>query len=64
VREARQGHFRGGVEEPLSFDDLVKKFRANCVYGGLTDARASAMLALLQSLPGARTIDLRPLRCA
>jgi 2-methylcitrate dehydratase PrpD len=64
VREARQGHFRGGVEEPLSFDDLVKKFRANCVYGGLDRAQAEAMLRLLAELPGSARVDLQALRCA
>ena len=64
VLEARQGHFRGGVEEPLSFDDLVKKFRANCQYGGIDDAQAQRMLALLQGMLEAPSIDLQPLRCA
>jgi 2-methylcitrate dehydratase PrpD len=64
VREARQGHFRGGVEEPLSFEDLVKKFRANCAYGGVGEARAGELLALLQGLLDAPRVDLRALRCA
>jgi 2-methylcitrate dehydratase PrpD len=64
VREARQGHFRGGVDEPLSFDDLVKKFRANCSYGGLSDSDSTALLALLQSVLSSQTVDLQPLRCA
>jgi 2-methylcitrate dehydratase PrpD len=64
VREARQGHFRGGVEEPLPFDDLVKKFRANCIYGGLTDAQATSLLKLLQSVLQSAVVDLQPLRCA
>jgi 2-methylcitrate dehydratase PrpD len=64
VREARQGHFRGGVEEPLSFDDLVKKFRANCIYGGLADAQATSSLKLLQSVLQSPVVDLQPLRCA
>jgi hypothetical protein len=63
VREIRQGHFRGGVEEPLSFDDLVKKFRANCGYGGVDDRRADAMLAGLGELLDAPRVDLRALRC-
>jgi hypothetical protein len=47
VREARQGHFRGGVEEPLSFDDLVRKFRANCAIGQVEAARADDILERL-----------------
>lgn len=64
LREMRQGHFRGGVEEPLSFDDLVRKFRANCVHGGLDEATAQQLLAPLSGLLQAQRVDLRPLRCA
>lgn len=64
VREARQGHFRGGVDEPLSFEDLVKKFRANCTYGGLDDGQATVVLKHLQALPASPAVDLQPLRCA
>jgi hypothetical protein len=42
----------------------VKKFRANCIYGGLDDTQATALLKLLQSLLQSQTVDLRPLRCA
>ena len=64
VREVRQGHFRGGVEEPLSFEDLLRKFRANCGYGGVDEERAGALLAQLATLLDAPRIDLRALRCA
>ncbi len=63
VREARQGHFRGGVAEPLSFDDLAKKFRANCKYGGISDSQTAAVLHTMGTLLGQSTIDLQPLRC-
>ena len=63
IREARQGHFRGGVDEPLSYDDLVKKFRANCIYGGLREPQAEDILQRLTGLLTAPTIDLQPLRC-
>ena len=63
VREVRQGHFRGGVEEPLAFEDLVRKFRANCAYGGL-EAQADEFLDLLAFIPEAPRLDLRALRCA
>jgi 2-methylcitrate dehydratase PrpD len=64
VREARQGHFRGGIEEPLSYDDLVRKFRANCIYGGLTESHANDLLRMLTQLLNQPKVDLRPLRCA
>jgi hypothetical protein len=62
VREMRQGHFRGGVEEPLSFGELVKKFKANCEYGGVAAAQADALLALLTDLPQAPRVQLEALR--
>jgi 2-methylcitrate dehydratase PrpD len=48
VREARQGHIRGGVEEPLSRADVEAKFLANARYGGLTDGER--LLALCPKL--------------
>ena len=63
IREARQGHFRGGVEEPLSFDDLVKKFRANCVYGEITAAQTEAVLKCVSEILMNPSINLHPLRC-
>lgn len=63
VKEARQGHFRGGVEESLSFDDLVKKFRANCIYGGLPASQADLLLKHLNGIFATLKIDLQPLRC-
>jgi 2-methylcitrate dehydratase PrpD len=64
VVEIRQGHFRGGVVDPLTFDDVVKKFKANCVYGGLDAGRADALLPVLDRLLDAPRIDIRALRCA
>ena len=63
IRETRQGHFRGGVEEPLSFNDLVKKFRANCLYGQTTAAQADDVLKCVSTLLTGASIDLQPLRC-
>ena len=62
VREARQGHFRGGVAEPLSVAGLEAKFRANGVYGGWSAAQAERALAALRAVPGATTVDLTVLR--
>jgi 2-methylcitrate dehydratase PrpD len=58
VREARQGHFRGGVLEPLSPADLEAKFRANCVVGGWTPEQAGKALAALRAAPSAKNVDL------
>ena len=36
VREWRQPHFRGGMKEPLTREELIRKFRGNIAYGGLS----------------------------
>jgi hypothetical protein len=58
VLEARQGHFRGGVDAPLSDQDLRAKYHANCAYGGWSESLASQVEARLQSLFEADRIDL------
>jgi 2-methylcitrate dehydratase PrpD len=58
VREARQGHFRGGAMAPLSSADLEAKFRANCVYGGWSPEQANTALAALRVAPAASAVDL------
>jgi len=62
VREASQGHFRGGREEPMSAEALESKFMANCAYGGWTEDRSRAALVALQELRAARKVDLGSLR--
>jgi 2-methylcitrate dehydratase PrpD len=70
--EERQGHFRGGAQEPLSAADIEEKFRANCAYGGWDAERISRWLELAPTtvIPGARNagndpgpiVDLAPFR--
>ena len=62
VREARQDHFRGGRDEPLSAEALETKFVANALYGGWTRDRAIEALVALRSLRAARRVDLSMLR--
>jgi 2-methylcitrate dehydratase PrpD len=62
VREASQGHFRGGREEPMSAEGLEAKFIANCTYGGWDADRAHRTLAVLRALRGAPRVDLTALR--
>ena len=45
VFEERQPHIRGGVHEPLSRDDIERKFRGNTAYGGWDAALAEKFLA-------------------
>jgi len=62
VREASQGHFRGGREEPMSAEALESKFIANCAYGGWSTDCARNALAVLRGLRAAPTADLAALR--
>jgi len=64
VHEIRQDHFRGGVDAPLTFDELVRKFRNNCAHGGLGATEAERVLEQLTQMLTAPNVDLRPLRGA
>lgn len=50
VFEMDQPHLRGGAKEPLSDDELVRKFRANAAYGGWPEEKAAAFEKLCQTL--------------
>jgi 2-methylcitrate dehydratase PrpD len=40
VFEERQPHIRGGIHEPLTPEDIERKFRSNAAYGGWDPAQA------------------------
>ena len=44
VFEERQPHIRGGAQEPLSREDIERKFRSNAAYGGWSEAQAGRFL--------------------
>jgi 2-methylcitrate dehydratase PrpD len=48
VFEERQSHIRGGVHEPLSRDDIERKFRGNAAYGGWPAGLADQFLAFAE----------------
>ena len=50
VVEERQPHIRGGIQEPLSREDLERKFLGNVRFGGLDDARAHQLLNQLSNV--------------
>ncbi|MEM9440566.1 MAG: MmgE/PrpD family protein [Pseudomonadota bacterium] len=45
-----QPHMRGGKHEPLSDDDIARKFFSNAAYGGWDDIRARQLLSFCQGL--------------
>lgn len=57
VHEFRQGYFKGGAEHPLSDEDLIRKFQANCAYGGLSEADARALLAHIEGAFDRASVD-------
>ena len=59
--EERQGHLRGGRNEPLSRADIEEKFRLNCAYGGWSAAQAERFLAFARQAFDSPT-DLSPFR--
>ena len=61
VVEERQPYLRGGVQEPLTPQDVIDKFRLNAEYGGWSNVKAEAALTLVQTLYDGR-IDLSSLR--
>src|SRR5258708_38084872 len=44
VFEDRQPHIRGGVQEPLTREEIERKFRSNARYGGWDAGRAERFL--------------------
>ena len=61
VFEERQPHIRGGVHEPLSREDIERKFRGNVAYGGWSDARADQFLRFAKTAFGSK-LDLSQFR--
>jgi 2-methylcitrate dehydratase PrpD len=62
VLEERQGHMRGGAEEPLTRENIEEKFRLNCAYGGWAKEKAEEFLAFAKGAFEAKAIDLSPFR--
>lgn len=60
VRELRQPHFRGGMREPLTRDELVSKFRGNIAYGGASAEFGNRLLEFCVSIE--HCPDLRALQ--
>jgi 2-methylcitrate dehydratase PrpD len=61
VFEERQGHIRGGAQEPLTRAEIEDKFRRNCAFGGWSEAQINAFLAAAPGLLAGR-VNLATLR--
>jgi 2-methylcitrate dehydratase PrpD len=64
VHEHRQGFFKGGVDHPMSDDELQQKFLANCRYGLVPEPQVQAILAQLKPLFEATKVNLNTLAVA
>jgi 2-methylcitrate dehydratase PrpD len=60
--EERQGHMRGGVEEPLSRADIEEKFRLNCAYGAWDKTKAEQFLKWAKGAFDGARVDLAGFR--
>jgi 2-methylcitrate dehydratase PrpD len=61
VFEERQPHIRGGAQEPLTREDIERKFRSNAAYGGWSEAQADRFVAFARkALEG--SVDLTAFR--
>ena len=61
VFEERQPHIRGGVNDPLTRDDIENKFRGNVAFGGWSEAQATQFLQFARTLFDSR-LDLTACR--
>jgi len=61
VVEERQGHIRGGAQEPLSRNEIEEKYLGNCEYGGWKTARAQQFLDAVPKIFDG-PLDVSPLR--
>src|SRR5690606_40116875 len=50
VLREKQPHLRGGVKEPLSQEEIIAKFHANCAFGGMSVEHAETLLGALNTL--------------
>jgi 2-methylcitrate dehydratase PrpD len=57
-REYREPCLRGGVEAPLSLEELEQKFRSNAAYGGWS-VQANRLIARSRDIFTPSTVDLR-----
>ena len=61
VFEERQPHIRGGVHEPLSREEIERKFRGNAAYGGWKAPLTNRFLAFASNAFNG-PLDLSPFR--
>jgi 2-methylcitrate dehydratase PrpD len=62
VREIRRPYFRGGAHAPIPDDELLKKYRDNCRFGGWSGDRAGHVAEATASIAAGGRVDLSAAR--
>ena len=62
IVEERQPYLRGGTNEPLTSEELARKFRGNCTFGGWSEASTAQLLRFCGQAFQSE-LDLRSARC-
>jgi 2-methylcitrate dehydratase PrpD len=62
VREVRRGHMRGGQHEPLTDQDIRRKFLDNARFGGWPEERAKQLAEALDRIVAGGPVDLSAAR--
>lgn len=62
VREIRRPYFRGGAHAPIPDDELMKKYRDNCRFGGWSGERAAQVAEATASIAAGGKVDLSAAR--
>ncbi|HSF22223.1 MAG TPA: MmgE/PrpD family protein, partial [Burkholderiales bacterium] len=62
VREIRRPHFRGGAHAPIPDEELERKYRDNCRFGGWRDERAAQVARAIDAIAAGGRVDLSAAR--
>jgi len=62
VREIRRPYFRGGAHAPIPDDELLKKYRDNCRFGGWSAERSAKVADAINALAAGGKVDLSAAR--
>jgi 2-methylcitrate dehydratase PrpD len=62
VREIRRPHFRGGAHAPIPDDELERKYRDNCRFGGWSEERAAQVAGAIDAIASGSRVDLSAAR--
>jgi 2-methylcitrate dehydratase PrpD len=62
VREIRRPYFRGGAHAPIPDDELERKYRDNCRFGGWSEERAAQVAGAIDAIAAGGRVDLSAAR--